>query len=214
MRTMLDIGLRLLLTVSLVIALPPALASAQENKPTFSQAELDQMVAPVALYPDALLSQILMASTYPADVAEASKWSKANPNEKDDAAVSAVQDKSWDPSVTSLVAFPQVLEMMGSEPDWVRNLGDAFLADPDGVMDTMQNLRKKAKDEGNLETSKEQEVTVEESSSETIIVVEPADPKVVYVPVYNPTVVYGPGGGLLTGPTTIPPPPATALPPA
>ena len=187
---MLKIGLRLLLVASL-IALSPSWTMAEDAKQTFSQSELDQMAAPIALYPDSLLSQILMASTYPADVAEASKWSKANPGQEGDAAVTAVQDKSWDPSVMSLVAFPQVLDMMGDKPDWVQNLGDAFLADPDGVMDTIQELRKKAKEEGNLETTKEQKIIVEEASSETIIVIQPTDTKVVYVPVYNPTVVYG-----------------------
>jgi len=165
---------------------------AQAENETFSEAELDQMMAPIALYPDSLLSQILMASTYPADVAEAAKWSKDNPKQEGDAAVETVQDKSWDPSVMSLVAFPQVLAMMGEKPDWVQNVGDAFLATPETVMDTVQKLRKKAKDEGNLETTEQQKVIVEApSSSETIIIIEPADPKIVYVPAYNPTIVYG-----------------------
>jgi hypothetical protein len=160
---------------------------------TFSEAELDQMMAPIALYPDSLLAQILMASTYPADVAEAVEWSKDNPGKEGDAAVEAVQNKPWDPSVMSLVAFPQVLAMMGEQPDWVQNVGDAFLADSDTVMDTVQQLRKKAKDEGNLETTEQQKVTEEvPSSSETVIVIEPADPQVVYVPYYNPTIIYGP----------------------
>lgn len=157
---------------------------------TFSQAELDQILAPIALYPDSLLSQIFMASTYPASVAEAVTWSKDNPDQEGDKAVTAVQDKPWDPSVMSLVAFPQVLEMMGKQSDWVQNLGDAFLAKPDAVMDTVQKLRKKAKDEGNLKTTEQQTIIIKESAPD-IIVIEPADPKVVYVPVYNPTVVYG-----------------------
>jgi hypothetical protein len=186
----LTVGIRMLLVASL-LGLFPGWTMAADEKPTFSQSELDQMMAPIALYPDSLLSQILMASTYPADVADAVEWSKANPKQEGDAAVTAVKDKSWDPSVMSLVAFPQVLAMMGEKPDWVQNLGDAFLADPNGVMDTAQELRKKAKEEGNLETTKEQTVTVEGTASEKIIVIEPANPKVVYVPVYNPTVVYG-----------------------
>ncbi len=164
---------------------------AQAEDTTFTEAELDQMMAPIALYPDSLLSQILMASTYPADVGEAVKWSKENPDQDGDTAVNAVQDKSWDPSVMSLVAFPQVLEMMGKQPDWVQNVGDAFLDNSEGVMDTVQKLRKKAKDEGNLESTEQQKVTVKEQASETIIVVQPASPSVVYVPVYKPTVVYG-----------------------
>ncbi|SHE23504.1 DUF3300 domain-containing protein [methanotrophic endosymbiont of Bathymodiolus puteoserpentis (Logatchev)] len=176
----------LLLTI---IFLPFGVSYAEEKK--ISKAELDQMMAPIALYPDALLSQILMATTYPADITEAVQWSKDNPKQEGDAAVKAVQDKPWDASVMSLVAFPQVLSMMGTQPDWVKSVGDAFLASPEDVMDTVQKLRKKAKDEGNLETTEQQKVIVEEKATETIIVIEPADPQVVYVPVYNTTVVYG-----------------------
>ena len=154
---------------------------------TFSQAELDQMTAPIALYPDALLSQILMASTYPDEVAEAAKWSKANSDKKGDDAVKAVQDEQWDASVMSLVAFPQVLDMMGKKPEWVRDLGDAFLVTPDKVMDTIQNLRNKAKEEGNLKSSDEMTVETEKE----IIIIESSSPEKVYVPVYNPTYVYG-----------------------
>ena len=176
--------------VAVLVLLSPLVAQAQDK--TFSEAELDQMMAPIALYPDSLLAQILMAATYPADVAEAVTWSEKNPDQKGDAAVEAVQDKNWDPSVMSLVAFPQVLTMAGEHPDWVQNLGDAFLADSDAVMDTVQKLRNKAKEEGNLETTDEQTVIVEEpSSSETVVIIEPADPQVVYVPTYNPTVIYG-----------------------
>ena len=160
---------------------------------TFGEAELDQMMAPIALYPDSLLAQILMATTYPADVAEAVKWSKDNPDQQGDAAVDAVKDKPWDPSVMSLTAFPQVLAMMGEQPDWVQNVGDAFLADADVVMDTVQKLRKKAKEEGNLDTTEQQKVIVEQApaSTETVIIIEPANPQIVYVPTYNPTIVYG-----------------------
>jgi len=178
-----------LLTALLVLSSGSGIA--EDGKKTISQQELDQMMAPIALYPDALLSQILMASTYPGDVTEAVKWSKDNPDQKGDDAVKAVQTKSWDPSVMSLVAFPSVLDMMGQQPDWVQTLGDAFLADPDAVMDTAQSLRKKAKDEGNLETTKEQKVKVEEDAGQQIIVIEPTNPSVVYVPAYNPTIIYG-----------------------
>jgi hypothetical protein len=166
-------------------------AAAAGGSAAFSQAELDQMMAPVALYPDSLLSQILMAATYPDQVAEAAKWSKANSGQKGDEAVTAVQDKGWDPAVASLVAFPQVLEIMSEKPDWVRQMGDAFLADTEAVMATVQSLRKKAKEAGNLESSEQQTVVVEQEPSQTIIKIEPADPQVIYVPAYNPTVVYG-----------------------
>ena len=133
-------------TTLLVVMLCIPCAAVQAEDKTFSEAELDQMMAPIALYPDALLSQILMACTYPADVSDAIKWSKDNPKQEGDAAVKAVKDKSWDPSVMSLVAFPQVLTMMGEQQDWVQNVGDAFLANSEGVMDSVQKLRKKAKD--------------------------------------------------------------------
>lgn len=184
-------GVQALLSFTLLIMISTS-ACAEESEATFSQAELDQMMAPIALYPDSLLSQILMASTYPVDVAEAVTWSKNNPDLTGDAAVEAVQNKPWDPSVMSLAAFPQVLAMMGEQPDWVQDLGDAFLATPDAVMDTAQNLRSKAKEEGNLESTEQQTVITEEASTgQTVIVIEPADPQVVYVPTYNPTIIYG-----------------------
>ncbi len=198
MKKLLAISGNLLFAVMLFLCL----GAAQAQDATSSEAELDQMMAPIALYPDALLAQILMATTYPADVAEAVTWSKDNPDQEGDAAVEAVQDKSWDPSVMSLVAFPQVLTMMGEQPDWVQTTGDAFLADSEAVMDTVQKLRKKAKDAGNLKTTEQQTVTDEApsadetssagtSSTETVIIIQPADPRIIYVPTYNPTVVYG-----------------------
>ncbi|MDM0078888.1 DUF3300 domain-containing protein [Variovorax sp. J2P1-59] len=154
---------------------------------TFSQAQIDQMMAPIALYPDSLLSQVLMASTYPADVADAAKWSKANPQQSGDAAVRAVDHQPWDPSVKSLVAFPQVLQTMGEKPDWVQNLGDAFLASSKDVLDSAQRLRARARETGNLKTTEQQTVTVQQEA----ITIEPANPQTVYVPLYNPAVVYG-----------------------
>ncbi|HYP71790.1 MAG TPA: DUF3300 domain-containing protein, partial [Variovorax sp.] len=142
---------------------------------TFSKEQIDQMMAPIALYPDSLLSQVLMAATYPADVADAAKWSKANPNQKGDAAVKAVQEQTWDPSVQSLVAFPQVIQMMGDQPDWVQNLGDAFLASSKDVLDSAQRLRTKAQQNGSLKTTEQQTVTVEQEpqTQQTVIKIEP-----------------------------------------
>ncbi len=177
--------------IAIMLGLLLGLVPVQAENKTFSEAELDQMMAPIALYPDSLLSQILMATTYPADVSAAIKWSKDNASMEGDAAVKSVQEKSWDPSVMSLVAFPQVLTMMGEQTDWIQNVGDAFLANSEGVMDTVQKLRKKAKDAGNLETTEQQKVIIEEQESESVIIIEPANPQVVYVPVYNTTVVYG-----------------------
>jgi len=165
-----------------------------QNASGFSVEQLDQMLAPIALYPDSLLSQVLMAATYPSDVADAAKWSKANPNVKGDDATKAVQNQPWDPAVQSMVAFPQVIQMMGDKPDWTQNLGDAFLASPKDVLDSAQRLRAKAQQQGNLKTSEQQKVLVEQEpqTQQTIIRIEPSNPEVVYVPLYNPTTVYGP----------------------
>ena len=163
--------------------------SASEDKP-FNQEELDQLVAPIALYPDSLLAQIFMASTYPLEVVEAERWAKANQNLKGDALTAALEKQNWDPSVKSLVNFPQVLEMMNEKLDWTQKLGDAFLEQQKDVMDTVQKLRAKAEAEGNLKTTEQQKVIVEKETQ--TIIIEPANPQVVYVPTYNPTVVYGP----------------------
>jgi hypothetical protein len=167
---------------------PSAATSAAK---TFSQEELDQLLAPVALYPDALLAQVLMASTYPLDVVSAARWVKANPGLKDKALEDALQQQPWDPSVKSLAAFPQVLTMMNEKLDWTQKLGDAFLAQQKDVLATAQALRAKAKDQGALKDTNEQKVTQTTENNTTVIKIEPTNPEVVYVPTYNPTVVYG-----------------------
>ena len=150
-----------------------------------------------------------MAATYPADVAEAAKWSQANPDQKGDPAVTAVADQPWDPSVKSLVAFPQVLATMEQDLDWVQNVGDAFLSQPGAVMDAVQRLRAAAQKAGNLESNDQQEVVVEPATQtqQSVIVIEPAAPQVVYVPTYNPTVVYGTWWYPHYPPVYLPPPP-------
>jgi Spy/CpxP family protein refolding chaperone len=175
------------LLVILVAAPPAMLAQQAEQTAVFKQEELDQIVAPIALHPDSLVSQILMASTYPLEVVQAERWAKQNASLKGDALTAALEKQDWDPSIKSLVNFPQVLTMMSEKLDWTQRLGDAFLADQKKVLDTIQSLRAKAQASGNLKTTKEQTVIVEEK----IIKIEPANPQVVYVPSYNPTVVYG-----------------------
>lgn len=167
--------------------------AADASPPPFSAEQLEQIVAPVALYPDSLLAQIFMASTYPLEVVEAARWTKANANVEGDALADAMEKQDWDPSVKSLAAFPQVLTMMDEKLDWTQQLGDAFLAQQKDVMDAVQRLRTRAHAEGNLESSSEQKVIVETQpqTQTTVIKVEPANPQVVYVPAYNPTVVYG-----------------------
>ena len=138
----------------------------QESK-LFKQEELDQMLAPVALYPDDLLTQILMASTYPLEIVQAARWTKQNKNLKGDALTEALEKQDWDPSVKSLVNFPEVLDRMNENLQWTQKLGDAFLAQQKEVMDTIQMLRKKAQEAGNLKDSPQQKVVVEK---ETIII--------------------------------------------
>ncbi|WP_218508117.1 DUF3300 domain-containing protein, partial [Variovorax sp. dw_308] len=157
----------------------------------FRDEELDQVLAPIALYPDALLSQVLMASTYPADVTAAAAWSRAHPDVKGDAAISQVADQPWEPAVQSLTAFPQVLAMMDARPGDVQKLGDAFLADPGRVMDRIQFLRNRAQQAGNLQSNSQQLVSTSNEGGKEVIVIAPAQPQQVYIPVYQPSVVYG-----------------------
>ena len=154
----------------------------------YKQEQLEQMLAPVALYPDSLLAQILMASTYPLEVVQADRWIKQNSTLKGDALKAGLAKQDWDASVKAIVSFPQVLSMMSEQLDWTQKLGDAFLARQSDVMDAVQRLRAKAYAQKGLKDTKEQKVIVEDK----IIRIEPADPVVVYVPVYNPVVVYGP----------------------
>lgn len=179
-----------LLILLCAVVIPVAFAETSEdleNEPVFTQQELDQMLAPIALYPDALLSQILMASTYPAEVVLAARWSREHPDLKGDAAVKAVERADWDPSVISLTAFPQILAEMNARPEWTEQLGDAFMIQQAQVMETIQHLRRQAHAAGNLRSS--DEITVLHQGQ--TIVIEQAAPEVVYVPYYNPTVVYG-----------------------
>jgi hypothetical protein len=154
----------------------------------FTKEELTQMLAPIALYPDSLIAQILMASTYPIEVVEAERWIRQNKNLKGDEFDKALQEKTWDSSVKSLCHFPDVLYVMSDNLERTTRLGDAFLSQQDDVMDTVQELRRKAQEQGNLKTTKEQKVVFEQQD----IQIEPTDPGVVYVPVYDPLYVYGP----------------------
>lgn len=166
-------------------------ASQDEGKPPMKQEELDQLVAPIALYPDALVSQILMASTYPLEVIEADRWAKKNEKLQGDALAKALEEQTWDASVKSLVNFPQVLTQMSEDLEWMTKLGDAFIGQQKQVMDTVQSLRAKAKEAGNLESNEQQTVTVEKESGTQVIVIESKSPDVIYVPTYDTKVVYG-----------------------
>lgn len=180
--------------VSVALAMPAmvpvafAQSSQQSGSAQLSQAQLSALVAPIALYPDSLVSQVLMASTYPLEVAEASNWQKANSRLKGDALNQALQQQNWDASVKSLVSFPPVLNMMGSELSWTQNLGNAVLAQQSDVMNAIQGLRNKAQQSGALQSNSQQTVS---GGGSAPVVIQPANPQVVYVPTYNPAVVYG-----------------------
>lgn len=170
---------------------PTAVATgAPGDKPNFKPEELEQIMAPVALYPDSLLSQILMASTYPIEIVQADRWVKQYKDLKGDELATALENADWDPSVKSLVNFPDVLAMMSDKLDWTQQLGDAFIGQQKEVMEAVQRLRARAQAAGKLESSKEQVIKVEQGPTQTIVI-ESANPDVIYVPAYSPTVVYG-----------------------
>src|SRR5688572_1025504 len=188
------LALALLLLANPTQPAPTADPAATQPTP-FKPEELEQIVAPIALYPDTLLAQVFMASTYPLEIVQAARWSKAHPEVKGDAVAKEMEKQVWDASVKSLVAFPDVLKMMDEKIDWTQKLGDAFLAQQKDVMAAVQRLRVKAKDTGNLKTTKEQVVKTEAAPAGApapqIVVIESSSPEVIYVPTYNPTVVYG-----------------------
>ncbi|MGH8736819.1 MAG: DUF3300 domain-containing protein [Burkholderiales bacterium] len=172
--------------LALLIAAPAAVAQTAPAT-VYTQAQLDQMLAPIALYPDPLLSQILMAATYPLEVVQAARWADVHPGLQGDDAVRAVEGENWDPSVKSLVAFPRVLAMMDERLDWTQSLGEAFLEQEPYVMDTVQRLRERARASGNLASNDGMLVSQQAGT----IAIEPANPQVVYVPYYDPLLVYG-----------------------
>jgi hypothetical protein len=202
--------------IALLLTLP-RLALAQTSAPPvpFKAEELDQLAAPIALYPDPLVAQILMASTYPLEIVQAARFAKENAKLTGDPLNQALKNQTWDDSVKSLVTFPQVLSMMDSKLDWTQKLGDAFLAQQKELMEAVQRLRAQAQATGNLKSTAEQTVTVEAAAAApagaaappapgqppqqvvvqqappTVIIIAPANPQVIYVPTYNPTVVYG-----------------------
>jgi hypothetical protein len=159
----------------------------QANDDSFTQAELDQMLAPVALYPDTVLTHVLIAATYPLEIVQASRWVKANPGLSGDEAVRAVEQKNWDPSVKALVPFPQLLERLSGDLDWTQQLGEAFLANESQVLASIQTLRQKAYANGTFNDNKHLLVQRERE----VIVIEPVRKEVIYVPVYDTRMVYG-----------------------
>ena len=174
------------LALAMLVVAPAGAQSA--DTPRRSQEELDQLLAPIALYPDQLLTQILLAATYPLEVVEAARFVQQNPTLTGDALDQALADRNWDASVQSLAAFPQVLAMMNDKLEWTQRLGDAFLVDEQRVMDTVQALRRRAQAAGSLQSTPQQSVMSQDSD----IIIEPVQPDVVYVPAYDPSFIYGP----------------------
>src|SRR5262249_48894928 len=167
-----------------------SLPQAQSAKITAAQ--LDSLVAPIALYPDPLLAQILAASTYPLELVQLQQWLERNPNLKDKALADAVAKQPWDPSVQALAGLPEMVKRLANEIQWTTDLGNAFLAQQSDVMDAIQRMRAKAQDKGTLQTTKEQKVETRVVENKSVIVIEQADPQVVYLPSYDPVVAYGP----------------------
>ena len=153
--------------------------------------QLDSLVAPIALYPDPMLAQVLAASTYPLEIIQLQQWLAKNKDVKDKALADAVAKQPWDPSVQALAGLPDVVKRLADDIQWTTELGNAFLAQQNDVMEAVQRMREKAKEKGNLKSNEQQKVETKVVESKQVIVIEQANPEVVYVPSYNPTVVYG-----------------------
>jgi hypothetical protein len=169
----------------------PVYAMQQAAQANLSAAQIDELVSPIALYPDALVAQIVAASTFPDQVVAANSWLQANSKLNSAELMKQVDGQSWDPSVKALTQFPSVLNNMATNLSWTSALGDAAYNQQKDVMASVQRLRKQAKDAGNLKSTSQQTVKTETQQGQQVIVIQPASPQVVYVPVYNPTVVYG-----------------------
>jgi hypothetical protein len=154
--------------------------------------QLDSLVAPIALYSDPMLAQVLAASTYPLEIIQLQQWLEKNKNLKDKALADAVAKQPWDASIQALAALPDVVNRLANDIQWTTDLGNAFLAQQSDVMDAVQRMRKKAQDKGNLKSNEQQKVETRIIESKPMIIVEQANPQVVYVPSYDPVIVYGP----------------------
>ena len=181
---------------------------AQQEAPKIPNDQLDSLVAPIALYPDPLLAQVLAASTYPLEVIQLQQWLQMHKDLKEKALVDAVQKEDWDPSIQGLAALPDAVKQLAENIKWTTDLGNAFLAQQSDVMDAVQRMRMKADKAGTLKSSEQQKVETKVVESKTVVVIEQANPQVIYVPSYNPVVVYG--GPVYPYPVIIYPPPPPA----
>lgn len=167
-------------------------AAEEEPPPKIPNDQLDSLVAPIALYPDSLLAQVLAASTYPLEIIQLQQWLSKNKDLKDKALQDAVMKQPWDPTVQALAALPDVAKRLADDIQWTTDLGNAVLAQQSDVMEAVQRMRLKAKDTGNLKSNEQMKVETQVVESKSVIVIQQSNPQVVYVPSYNPTVVYGP----------------------
>jgi uncharacterized membrane protein YgcG len=185
------VRIKQLLTIALAwtLVLATAPAQAQDAPPAnLNASQIDALTSPIALYPDALVAQVLAASTYPNEITEAAQWLQANSNLQGQALMDAVNQQQWDPSVQALTQFPSVLDNMANNLSWTSALGSAYYNQPQDVMNSVQRLRAQAQAAGNLKSNSQ--ITVVQQAPQTIVI-QPTNPQVVYVPTYNPTVVYG-----------------------
>jgi hypothetical protein len=160
--------------------------------PRLSPQELSNLVAPIALYPDMLLSEVLAASTYPAEITQAAQWMQQNPGLRGQQLVEAAKQQNWDPSVQALVAFPDVMNLLTRDMQWTTDLGNAFLSQQADVMDAIQQLRASARNSGRLTDTPQQRVQLEQDNGQNAIVIQPTNPQVIYAPAYDPAYVWGP----------------------
>ena len=194
-------GFRKFLSISCVLlmagmgtatfAQAPAPAAGQTQGQTFAPQQLDNLVAPIALYPDPLLGQVLAASTYPVELVEAQQWLQANGNLHGQDLVDAAKQQNWDASVQALVAMPDVLAKLNQDIHWTTDLGNAFLAQPSDVMAAVQRMRARAEANGKLQSNQQETVTTQTQNGQQAIEIQPADPQVIYVPTYDPVYVWG-----------------------
>jgi hypothetical protein len=197
--TTVSIGASLAASAQAQQAAPAAAAeaSAPLADEVYTAEEIEKLVAPVALYPDALLAQALPASAYPVDIVQAQRWLDKNKSAVAKQDYSGLDGQTWDPAVKALARFPDVIKKMNDDLDWTTDLGDAFVSQPKDVADAIQRMRAKAETTGSLRTNQQQKVVKQKDSNRDVIIIESANPEVVYVPVYDPVQVYDPLPGVV-----------------
>ena len=199
------------LLVCAVNPVPAQEEAAAEASEAIPQQQLESLVAPIALYPDDLLAQTLVAATYPLEIIQLQQWLEKNPDLEGDELEAALESQPWDPAIKSMAVVPEVVDRLADDVQWTTDLGNAFLAQQEGVMDAAQSMRRKAQEKGALETGEQMVVETQVVERDTIIIVESATPEVIYVPSYDPVVVYGPPVYYAYPPIYYPPPPPGGL---